>query len=280
MLNGNGAEGQPTAEKAKEGEEKVEVERGEPVSDAVSEGATAVPPAAPTPLEASKAALSAEQYGLAERLLADGQDRLFAHWKEGEDDGKKRAMMDQLLKLHRSYPLEDGLLSYTANARRLLAVSKEGKNPMEGWVPSVPLGETLEIGSESYDKMEALGTPLLASTGFVLVAGGLGERLGYSGIKVELPTETSTGACYLQYYCETILSLQAKYGKKGRKLPLAIMVSDDTHDGTLALLESNGYFGMDKDQVTLMKQEKVAAIADNNGSIAQSAGNLFEIEVS
>ena len=40
------------------------------------------------------------------------------------------------------------------------------------------------------------------------VAGGLGERLGYSGIKVALPTETSTGKCYLALFIEHILALQ------------------------------------------------------------------------
>lgn len=33
---------------------------------------------------------------------------------------------------------------------------------------------------------------------FVLVAGGLGERLGFSGIKVALPTDSARGACFLQ----------------------------------------------------------------------------------
>ena len=28
--------------------------------------------------------------------------------------------------------------------------------------------------------------------GFVLVAGGLGERLGYNGIKIEIPMDTCT----------------------------------------------------------------------------------------
>lgn len=32
----------------------------------------------------------------------------------------------------------------------------------------------------------------------MLVAGGLGERLGYSGIKIALPTELASGKCFLQ----------------------------------------------------------------------------------
>lgn len=38
------------------------------------------------------------------------------------------------------------------------------------------------------------------------------------------------------------------------------MVSDDTRDRTQEMLEQEKWFGMGKGQVTLMKQEKVAAI--------------------
>lgn len=38
------------------------------------------------------------------------------------------------------------------------------------------------------------------------------------------------------------------------------MVSDDTRDRTQEMLEQGNWFGMDESQVTLMKQEKVAAI--------------------
>ena len=37
-----------------------------------------------------------------------------------------------------------------------------------------------------------------AEAAFVLVAGGLGERLGYSGIKLALPVDSARGACFLQ----------------------------------------------------------------------------------
>jgi UDP-sugar pyrophosphorylase len=86
----------------------------------------------------------------------------------------------------------------------------------------------------------------------VLVAGGLGERLGYSGIKVALPTELSTWTTYLGLYCQEILALQkASNARAGtdRKVPLVIMTSDDTHSRTVMLLESNGNFGMAEGQV-------------------------------
>jgi UDP-sugar pyrophosphorylase len=59
-----------------------------------------------------------------------------------------------------------------------------------------------------------------------LVAGGLGERLGYNGIKLELPAQTVTHACYLETYCQQILAIQSRYGSLSCPLPLAIMVCD------------------------------------------------------
>jgi hypothetical protein len=53
------------------------------------------------------------------------------------------------------------------------------------------------------------------------------------------------------------IALQAKAGKA---LPLAIMTSDDTHQRTLELLEGHAYFGATPEQVTLIKQEKVACL--------------------
>jgi len=42
-----------------------------------------------------------------------------------------------------------------------------------------------------------LGLPELKNLCFVLVAGGLGERLGYSSIKIGIPLELITGETFL-----------------------------------------------------------------------------------
>ena len=89
----------------------------------------------------------------------------------------------------------------------------------------------------------------MGKCGFVLVAGGLGERLGYNGIKVALPTETVTKTSYLETYCQQILSIQTRYSVEGFLVPFAIMVSDDTAEKTRTLLEENNYFGLQASQV-------------------------------
>jgi UDP-sugar pyrophosphorylase len=57
-----------------------------------------------------------------------------------------------------------------------------------------------------------------------------------------------------------------------RSVPLAIMTSDDTHARTVALLAAHGDFGMAAGQITLLKQEKVAALVDNAAHMALEAG--------
>lgn len=42
------------------------------------------------------------------------------------------------------------------------------------------------------------GVRVAAQAAFVLVAGGLGERLGFSGIKLALPVESASRKCFLQ----------------------------------------------------------------------------------
>lgn len=212
-------------------------------------------------------------------LLEEGQDHLFANWSPlGDHDDDKRRMLDQLCHLDSSYA--GGLIQYIGNARRLLHGSKEGVNPFDGFEPAVPDGESLDFGSEHFRELERKGVEEAGEAGYVLVAGGLGERLGYSGIKVGLPAESASGICFLQLYIEYILALQAKAQTRfpGRRLPLMIMTSDDTHARTQALLDTNSNFGAAQGQITLLKQEKVACLADNDAHLALSSGDQYSIQ--
>jgi UDP-sugar pyrophosphorylase len=149
-------------------------------------------------------------------------------------------------------------------------------NPYADYLPAVPNGETIDFRSNQIDEVEQIGLEQLAHTGFVLVAGGLGERLGYPGIKVSIPIDLVTEQCYLQYYIEYILAFQ-QYAKAPKPLPLAIMTSEDTDAQTRKLLTRNAYFGMPKEQITIMRQEKVPCLINNSAHFAL-AGKGLEIE--
>ena len=133
--------------------------------------------------EKSISVLSESQRELLTRLNSSGQSHLFVAFTKGSSPAVRRQLASQLESLDKDYP-DGGLLGYITNAKRLLEDSRKGVNPLEGWVPSVPKGETFELGTKEYAETEEIGMKFLGSVGFVLVAGGLGERLGYGDIKV------------------------------------------------------------------------------------------------
>ena len=194
---------------------------------------------------------------LEEMLEELGQGHLLKGWPVDHTPADEERFFAQVAQLDTSYP--GGLRAYVKNARRLLADSKSGVNPLEGWSPSVPTGTSLDFGSKEYAEHEGIGEAELDGCSFVLVAGGLGERLGFSGIKVALPYQISTGEPYLKLYIRSILALQqraAEVSGKAVQLPLAIMVSEDTASGTEALLKENDYFGMAPSQVCAILSEE------------------------
>jgi len=239
----------------------------------------------PEGLLASLSLFTPEQRHFAETLCLppNNQSHLFEKWTaphadSEEEDHKKRDLMNQLERMDRAYS-DGGLVGYIRNAKVLLEKSKQGLNPLDGWTPSVPQGKMFQLGSPEYSECETLGLSELGKCGFILVAGGLGERLGYSGIKIALPVESATGTTYLQYYIEIILAIQSRYADKGVKLPLCIMVSNDTIKGTIHLLKENNNFGMDDEQITIVQQgEGVPALLDNQARIALDHEDMYKVE--
>ena len=83
-----------------------------------------------------------------------------------------------------------GLKDYCERAKTLLEASKSNVNPFDKFRPEVPNGIFLKPSEPEFDQMEKLGLKELSKLCFVLIAGCLGERLGFSGIKVSLPVCT------------------------------------------------------------------------------------------
>eukprot|EP00929_Paragymnodinium_shiwhaense_P092115 TRINITY_DN5199_c0_g2_i6.p1 TRINITY_DN5199_c0_g2~~TRINITY_DN5199_c0_g2_i6.p1 ORF type:complete len:488 (+),score=139.29 TRINITY_DN5199_c0_g2_i6:40-1503(+) len=108
-------------------------------------------------------------------------------------------------------------------------------------------------------------------------------RAGFSGIKVALPVTVMTGWCFLDLYCQHILRLQEMPAPAGaenvpKEIPLVIMTSGDTHTRTLELLAAKDYFGLQKEQVHVLLQEKVPCLADGNATISKDPKDPVLIE--
>ncbi|CDJ45295.1 UDP-N-acetylglucosamine pyrophosphorylase, putative [Eimeria tenella] len=57
------------------------------------------------------------------------------------------------------------------------------------------------------------------------------------------------------------------------------MTSGDTHAATAALLEANDFFGLDREEVHLLQQQKVPALADMQARLATCPRDRFQLEL-
>ncbi len=217
-------------------------------------------------LTENKNLFSKEEIRLIDMLCENNNSHLFEGWDElGTNDEKKKSFVAALLHADASY--SGGLESYITNAQKLLAQSKVDFNPFEGFIPEQPdIVDVTELDN-AYCEYEKITEQNLDKIGFVMVAGGLGERLGYNGIKIDIPFEGITSQTYLQYYCESIGAMQ-KRAPESTVIPFVIMTSQDTNEKTVKSLEANNYFGLAQEQIHVLKQELVPAISSNAGAIA------------
>eukprot|EP00002_Diphylleia_rotans_P017810 TRINITY_DN3455_c0_g1_i6.p1 TRINITY_DN3455_c0_g1~~TRINITY_DN3455_c0_g1_i6.p1 ORF type:complete len:615 (-),score=118.16 TRINITY_DN3455_c0_g1_i6:745-2589(-) len=228
------------------------------------------------PLSSYVMQLSASHKQAIQLMLDLKQDHIFARWEENQLS-RVRAFCDQVLLLDQKYP--GGLAGYQKNAIRLLKDSRDGVNPLDGYSPEVPTGDRLQTASPEFYSAEEAGMDFaMKGAAFVLVAGGLGERLGYNGIKISLPIDLITEKTFIQYYVEYILAFQDRCEAVGGFLPLVIMTSGDTHDATVALLKEHNNFGMREDQITIIKQEQVPSIANNDCHFVSSESDPYRLE--
>ncbi|KAF4689067.1 UDP-N-acetylglucosamine pyrophosphorylase [Perkinsus olseni] len=209
------------------------------------------------------------------------QEHLFAGVDDVENNEGARRLLSQLVAA--DHTTAGGLKDYIQRGQKLLEESSEGVNPFEGCEVEIPQGEKLEAGTQKFSEMEQAGMDSLKGLCFCLVAGGLGERLGFPGIKVALPVETQTNMCYLEWFCRNILEMQRvareRSGDKTVTLPLAIMCSGDTYQGTIDLLKEHNNFGMAEGQITLMLQDKVPGFINSSGKIGVKKDDRWVAEM-
>lgn len=136
------------------------------------------------------------------QLLKDAQQVTLIEDLKSWTQEEQATFMRQIVELNKVTPT--GLVKYCERGRKLLADSAANKNPYDKFRPEVPQGVYLQPGEASFDEFEEAGLDELAKTGFVLIAGGLGERLGFSSIKISLPVVTINEDyySYLKYYAD------------------------------------------------------------------------------
>lgn len=87
--------------------------------------------------------------------------------------------------------------------------------------------------------------------GALLIAGGEGSRLRFSGPKGCYPISQVRGKSLFQLFAEKVIAASER---AGRPLPLAIMTSPSRYSETLFFFEKEGWFGLEREQVALFAQ--------------------------
>lgn len=219
-----------------------------------------------------------ELESLKENLSEGGQEHILTLLESGDSENVNK-LVSQLMTLEASC-VGGGLLGYINRAKKLLKDSKDGVNPREGCYPEVPEVVNLEIGSDDFKKYEEHGFSVLKNVAFVLVAGGLGERLAFEGIKIGIELSMASKITFFQLYTSYIMEYQKKVKEvfgEDVAIPLIIMTSDDTDAMTRKFLEENDHFGLRDDQVYIVKQLKVPALIDSEAKIALDPEDNYSI---
>ena len=206
-----------------------------------------------------------------ELLEEVGQQEIVQKLKEVKLEEQK-AFVEEINELDKA--CRGGIKDYIQRAKVLLENSKNKMNSFHEYKIEVPYDiPHIKVGNDEFYELEKLGFNVLKESAFVLVAGGLGERLGYNGIKIGLQTELLTLRTYIELYIQSIMAYEDRVKKTEKVspdwfIPFCIMTSGDTHEGTISLLKKNSNFGMKENQIVLLKQNKLPAILDNDCHLA------------
>lgn len=107
--------------------------------------------------------------------------------------------------------------------------------------------------------------------GCLIVAGGQGTRLGFDGPKGIFPVTLIKRKSLFELFVEKTL---AAGEQAGRRLPLAIMTSEENDQETRRFFEKHHYFGMHKSDLSFFVQKSLPLLDKEGNLFLQSAAHI------
>lgn len=196
---------------------------------------------------------------LVAHLDRHGQAHALAGW-ELLDAAQRQALVDDLTSL--DLPL---LRQLYANRNVTDAMPTiERIVPLPKIIPDQRDAEAAAVGAKALAQGEVA---------VIVVAGGLGSRLGFEHPKGLFPIGPVTGKSLFQVHAEKVL---ARSRRHGRPLPFLVMTSHATHAETEYFFEHHGYFGLPKQEVHFFQQGTMPALDLASGKLVlEHPGKLF-----
>lgn len=177
-----------------------------------------------------------DEAAIRQRVEAAGQAHVFERWDD-LDLEQREALLAQL-----------EALDFEGLARRVELIAVESDPPP----PPAPLDPS-EPDPAQRAEWAALGQEALAAgrVAVIVVAGGQGTRLGWSGPKGTYPVGPVSDKSLFQLFAE---QLRALGQRAGREIPLYVMTSRLNRDQTADFFAEHGDFGLAAGQVRYLVQ--------------------------
>lgn len=210
---------------------------------------------------------------LLEHLAPIGQQHLVGFW-DRLDDAERQRLAAQI------DGIDPAVFRQIQEQHRRSAASGQGDK--SHWArlaaqAEPPPAMRLDGSGVSFTQDDARrrGADLLRAgkLGMILVAGGLGTRLGFDQPKGMFPIGPLSGRPLFQVLFEQLAAVGRRYGVR---IPLYLMTSPATDEATRAFLAQHRNFGLPKEDVRIFRQATMWALDDRwERILLESPGSLF-----
>ncbi len=193
-----------------------------------------------------------------EKLTACGQTQLL-NWYDTLTEHEQDALLEQIADLDLN--LLDVFADYL----------NEGEAERGALAPLGAL--TLSEIAENFAKFDAAGLDAIrqGKVGAVLLAGGMGTRLGFDKPKGMF----NIGVNKPLYIFECLIrNLLAVVDRAGAYVPLFIMTSEKNDEDTRAFFKEMNYFGYNAEYVHFFIQEMAPAVDENGNILLEEKGRI------
>lgn len=199
------------------------------------------------------------------KLAPHGQAHLVAGWEQLDERSQSR-LANQISAV--DFSLLARLRAGNEAAPDWAELSRRAKPP-----PAYRLGDKKRT-SRTAEAIAAGEVELRAGrVGMILVAGGLGTRLGFDHPKGMFPLGPVSRRTLFQILIERLLAISHRFQTR---IPLYLMTSLATHDETAAFLDQHGRFGLPAEDLLIFQQGSMPALDLNTGQVLLAGpGELF-----
>ncbi len=198
-----------------------------------------------------------------ENARSNGQDHVFAYWKDLSEDEKK-SLLDELSSVD---------FESLSSLYKKTLIPEHIQTDFEP-APYIPRPTDSKERTE-WDNASAQGIDQIKSgkTAVFIVAGGQGSRLGYDGPKGSFRMSPVKNKSLFQIHTEKVIKYSMKYGVS---IPLFIMTSDINHAATAAHFAENSNFGLDAKDLFLFPQNMIPSLNTDGKLILSSKNSIFK----